>query len=135
MPAARERGCYVFNSDLKVKTPASAYLYPDLSVACDPKFEGDALLNPSMIVEVLAPTTEARDRTEKFDLYATIASLREYVLVATHPPRIEVFLRQDQGWLYRTFHAGRTATFESLGFALDLNPLYVGLPPPDSAGT
>ena len=61
------------------------YAYPDVSVVCGKlqlaDEQKDILLNPIVIFEVLSPSTEQYDRGEKFQLYRTIASLREYVLV------------------------------------------------------
>ncbi len=64
-----------------------AYLYPDAVGLCDDaRFEGDrgmeTLLDPLFVVEVLSPSTEAYDRGRKFELYRSIPSLREYVLVS-----------------------------------------------------
>jgi Uma2 family endonuclease len=58
---------------------------------------GQAVTNPSVIIEVLSESTERYDRDGKFQLYKQIASLREYVLVAQHERRIEVF-RREQAW-------------------------------------
>jgi Uma2 family endonuclease len=58
------------------------------------------LLNPTLIVEVLSPSTENYDRGTKFLHYRTIKSLREYVLIAQDSYRVERFLRQpDNQWL------------------------------------
>lgn len=79
-------GCRVFNADLRIKISASkAYTYADCSVICgEPEFSGDRqdnVLNPVLVVEVLSPSTEGDDRGKKFELYRTIGSLREYLLV------------------------------------------------------
>jgi Uma2 family endonuclease len=97
-----ERPCRVYPSDQRVKIPDTGlYTYPDLSVVCEePQFEEPgrcALLNPTLIVEVLSETTEAYDRGDKFAHYRRVASLREYVLVASNRRRIERFTRQDGG--------------------------------------
>jgi hypothetical protein len=62
------------------------------------------LLNPLVIAEVLSPSTEARDRGEKFLQYQTIQSLQEYLLISQWPRRFESFLKQENGiWAYRAF--------------------------------
>ena len=62
------------------------YTCPDVVAVCgEPRFEDDELdtdLNPTMIVEVLSPTTEAYDRGDKFRQYRELPSLRRYVLIA-----------------------------------------------------
>lgn len=99
------RQCTVAPGDLRVHIPATGlYTYPDLVVVCgEPRFEDqelDTLLNPTLIIEVLSPTTEAYDRGKKFEHYATIESLAEYVLVSQDAPRVEQFVRQEGGsWL------------------------------------
>jgi Uma2 family endonuclease len=83
----RGRPCEVYPADMRVKVSETGlYAYPDVVVVCgEPRFEDehlDTLLNPTVIVDVLSPSTEAYDRGEKFAQYRKLASLREYVLIA-----------------------------------------------------
>ena len=99
-----ERDCEVYTSDMRVKvSPTGAYTYPDVAVVCDaPRFEDtsfDSLLNPTVLVEVLSPSTEAYDRGEKFAHYRQLDSLQEYVLVSQNCVRVEHYLRQGEQWL------------------------------------
>lgn len=102
------RPCRAYTSDTRVKVEAARfYTYPDLSVTCEkPVFdERDrmALLNPTLIVEVLSPSTADYDRGEKFAYYKKLTSLWEYVLVAQDTVRVEHFQRQeDGGWTATT---------------------------------
>jgi Uma2 family endonuclease len=79
------------------------YTYRDVAVVCgEPQFEDselDTLLNPIVIVGVLSPSTEARDRGRKFAHYRRLASLREYVLVAQDRVLVERSTRQGDQWL------------------------------------
>lgn len=59
---------------------------------------GEAITNPVVIVEVLSPSTETRDRGEKFEAYKLLASLKEYVLVSQDERRVEIRRRVEQGW-------------------------------------
>src|SRR5579871_5215748 len=102
----RGGSCQGFNNDLRVRVPAcNAYFYPDVVIVCDePKYELSAglrsLLNPTLIIEALSPSTEMVDRQEKFDCYWTLESLKTYVLVSQDRPRIEIYTRQGSGsWL------------------------------------
>lgn len=101
----RRRSCNVYPSDMRVKTRAMGlYTYPDLSIVCGtPQFEDerrDTLLNPTVIVEVLSPTTESYDRGRKFQHYRTMPSLVEYVLIAQDALHVEHYTRQAEGrWL------------------------------------
>ena len=101
----RQSICSIFASDMRVKVPATGlYTYPDISALCgEPQLEddeADILLNPSLIIEVLSPSTEAYDRGARFDHYRSIESLQTYVLIAQDRAQIELFQRQDTGhWL------------------------------------
>ena len=130
------RSCTVVPSDLRAHIPATGlYTYPDVTVVCgEPRFEEgqemDTLLNPSLIIEVLSPTTEAYDRGKKFEHYDTIESLAEYVLVSQTTPRVEQFTRQEGGrWLF-TATSGLDAKvlFSSIGCELALAEIYHKVP-------
>jgi len=108
-------GCRVFNADLRINIAASkTYTYADCSVVCgEPQLSSDQqdnILNPLLIVEVLSPSTEGYDRGKKFELYRTIASFREYLIVHQDRRRVEHYSRQDDGsWLLRE-HSGDGAS-------------------------
>lgn len=96
----RDRGCRVFPANMRIKVPAAPpYRYPDIVVVCDkPIYEKiggiDTLTNPMLIIEVLSASTEAYDRGDKFTYYKSIASFREYLLVAQHRPHVAQFVKQ-----------------------------------------
>ena len=101
----RDRPCNVYPLDMRVRvSPTGLYTYPDVIVVCgDEQFADDhedTLLNPTVIFEVLSPSTESYDRGKKFRHYRTLDSLREYVLVSQEEPRIEQYVRQPgDEWL------------------------------------
>ncbi|HST63353.1 MAG TPA: Uma2 family endonuclease [Longimicrobium sp.] len=99
-----ETPCDVYPTEMKVKIEASGrYVYPDLTVACDPRFEDDVtdvLLNPLLIVEVLSDSTESYDRGEKFFHYRRLESLREYVLVSQKTCLVECYVRECDFWVF-----------------------------------
>jgi Uma2 family endonuclease len=127
----RDRPCEVYPTDLRVQVAQTGlYTYPDVTVVCgEPRFEDeqlDTLLNPTVILEVLSPTTESYDRGRKFEHYRTLGSLLEYLLVSQSQPRIERFLRQGEGaWLFSDA-AGLEAvlTLPSIGCELALAEVY-----------
>ena len=137
------RPCRVYESNLRVRVPrTSLYTYPDATVICgdrqfdplDPRRE--TVTNPTLIVEVLSPSTETWDRGGKFQNYQQIESLREYVLVSSDKPLVETFRRQNAGsvaWIY-VAAAGPDArvSLASLGVDLPLTEIYSGVefPPP-----
>ena len=98
-----DRTCEVYVNDMRVKVSDSGlYTYPEVVVVCDePRFEDgyfDTLLNPTVIVEVLSPSTEDYDRHGKFHSYQTLESLQEYILVSQNEVHIEQYIRQDEEW-------------------------------------
>ena len=107
------------------------YTYPDVTVVCgEPQFDDPGrrtLLNPTLILEVLSETTEAYDRGDKFAHYRRLASLREYVLVASDRRSIERFTRHENGaeWVLTecTVAAG-SLELPSVGCALSLDRVY-----------
>ncbi len=131
----RGRGCEAFTSNMRVKVPsAPPYRYADLSALCgEAEFEEiggvDALTNPTLIVEVLSPSTEAYDRGDKFTRYKSIASFSEYLLVAQHRPHVTQFFRQADGsWGYNEFNdLDSTVKLASLDCDLPLSEIYEGI--------
>lgn len=90
----RNRGCRRYLTDMRLRvTPVGLYTYPDFMIVCGkPEFIGtDTLLNPSVVVEVLSPSTEAYDRGAKFEYYQALPSLQQYVLVAQDRMSVMVF--------------------------------------------
>jgi Uma2 family endonuclease len=125
------RPCSVLPGDMRVRvSPTGLYTYPDVVVACgQPQFpdeQKDTLLNPSLLVEVLSPSTEAYDRGRKFDHYQSIESLGQYLLVATDRIHADLFTRQAGGpWLFTS--ASRmedSLDLQSVGCRLTLADLY-----------
>jgi Uma2 family endonuclease len=94
--------CKVLGVKMRILAPAAGlYTYPDVIVlrgepALTDKYF-DTLMNPTVIIEVLSPSTEAYDRGKKFQQYRTVDSLREYLLVSQDRPSVEQFIRQDNG--------------------------------------
>jgi Uma2 family endonuclease len=130
----RERGCVAFQSDQQVRSlPTGRVRYPDVTVVCGP-IEGDPadpsgiiITNPTLLVEVLSPSTEEEDRGEKWHDYQQIPALQEYVLVSQFSPRIERYRRQANGtWEYLDVAQGSVELVH--GGALDLERLYADLP-------
>lgn len=136
------RPCEAYQSDMRVKvSPTGLYTYPDVVVVCgQPQLEdeyGDTLLNPTLLVEVLSPSSEAYDRGEKFAHYRRLESLREYLIVAQDQPRIERYVRDGEHWVL-TEASGLDAALDltSIGCRLALADVYDKVPfTPDAAAT
>ena len=99
-----DHSCRVFMCGTLIKISAMGiYTYADISaVRGEPRFEHfddvDSLLNPSMIIEILSPLTEAYDRGDKFEHYRRLESLEEYVLVSQDRMLVERFVRDGAEW-------------------------------------
>ena len=132
------RPCETYSNDMRVRTTPSDYTYPDVVVVCgEPQFEDaglDTLLNPTVVIEVLSKTSEARDRGEKFSDYRAIESVREIVFVSQHKPRVEHYLRQanDEWTLHEVTDPAGAIKLSSIGCTLTLAEIYerVEFPPP-----
>jgi Uma2 family endonuclease len=125
------RPCAALTNDMRVRVEAAdACKYPDVAALCEePQFHderNDVLLNPTLVVEVLSPSTEAYDRGGKFALYRALPSLQEYVLVAQDRLSVEVFTRQpDNRWLLTAYNAlDDQVTFDSIQCRILLNEIY-----------
>ncbi len=136
----RGKPCEAYISDMRVKVdPTGMYTYPDVVAVCgEPHFEDsrvDTLVNPTVIIEVLSPSTEAYDRGDKFAHYRRLESLTDYVLVAQDKLRVEHFVRVgDEGeqWMF-TEISGLDGTLHlaSIGCNVSLRDIYdkVEFPP------
>jgi Uma2 family endonuclease len=98
----------IYTGDMRIKTRADKFRNSDIVLVHDqPEFaneEQDLLLNPTLIVDVLSPSTEQDDRGKKFTDYRMIASLQEFLLIAQDEISVEHYVRQlNNDWLFSTF--------------------------------
>jgi Uma2 family endonuclease len=106
----RGKSCRIVPNDLRVHIPSTnTYTYTDVVVVCGTpqltEAKQDTLINPTLIVEVLSPSTERLDRGVKFNKYQQIPTLREYVLVSQEQPFVEVYTHQKGNlWLYASYN-------------------------------
>ncbi len=124
---ARGGPCRVFISDMKLHVQTwKAYYYPDIMVTCDPSDSHSHFKErPSLVVEVLSPSTESTDRREKMLAYRTLPSLREYVLVATDKRQVECYRRDEQDeWQLAAVSQDEPLLLESAGANLTLDEIY-----------
>ena len=140
----RNRPCRVYSGDMKIMVEATGLVtYPDAVVACEEDRlydqEEDVLLNPTVLVEVLSPSTESYDRGKKSEHYRKIESLKEYVLIAQDRIHIERLTRQPNGqWtLSEVDQAGQSLHLESIDCTLKVDDVYAKVlfgPETESAG-
>lgn len=126
----RGRPCRVHSSDLRVRVRATGLAtYPDVAVVCG-KVElhpedKNTVQNPVVLVEVLSPSTEDYDRTEKLEHYRELDSLAAIVFVAHDRAEIAVHERDARGpWRLSTAREGERLEILSLGCALDVDEIY-----------
>jgi Uma2 family endonuclease len=129
--ALRGKRCNVLSSDQRIAAePGERYVYADAVVVCggaqmEPGSQG-VLANPSVIVEVLSPSTEAYDRGQKWEAYQRLPSLTDYLLVSQTSPRIEQFQRETEAsWRYRVLGPGDSITLAN-GASVPVDAIYEG---------
>jgi Uma2 family endonuclease len=127
----RRKACEVYANEMRVKVTATGlYTYPDVVVVCgEPKFEDkyfDTLLNPTVLIEVLSPSTERYDRIAKSSYYRTLESLAEHLLVAQDEIRLEQYIKQANGqWLlFESTSLDAVVELPSIGCSLALRDVY-----------
>lgn len=127
-----DKASAVVSSDmrLKVDSKSVSFRYPDTMVICgDPSFVDnrfDTVSNPTVIIEVLSPSTALKDHNEKLDEYIKIETVQDYVLISQHEAKVELYTRQAAGkWTY-TQYKGMDANLElpSIACRLALSKLY-----------
>ena len=118
-----------YSSDLRIAIEAAeVFTYADLSVVCDP-IQRDPespshVTNPTVVIEVLSPSTERYDREQKRLYYLQLPSLQEYLLVAQDRCHVEMYRRCGEEWEQLNFGAGDTVPLASIDFALSVDELY-----------
>lgn len=125
--ALRNGPCSVYTSDMRVRLSEKRYVYPDVSVSCDPRDLGtdDILQYPRLIVEILSPSTELYDRDKKASYYRACPTIEEYVLVSTQRRSIEVYHRgQGRFWQFSSFGPDDTIELASLGIRFPIDAIY-----------
>ena len=123
----RGRRCIIYNSDVYVQLSEHYRVCPDVTVSCDPRDRGaqEVIRHPSLVAEVLSPTTEARDRGQKSWQYRSCPSIQEYLLISSEFPLVEVFRREKQGfWSLYTFGLDDTIELTSLGLRFPVAEIY-----------
>lgn len=128
----KDKPCRGFSPNMKVRAGEKGlYAYPDLMIVCGEPVSlderGDVLINPTVIFEVLSPSTEAYDRGEKFERYRThIETLRDYLLVSQDQPRVEHHHRETDGTWTRAEVIGlaQTLSLASIDCSIGLADVY-----------
>lgn len=126
----RGRSCRVFTSDVRIRFSASRYVHPDIAVSCDERdrVDPEAIRYPNLVIEVLSPSTEARDRGQKFADYRACSTIQEYVLINFAYQAVEVCRREkNHFWSFQTFTSGTDVELTSLGIHFPVTDVYEGV--------
>lgn len=130
----RKGGCQIFPSDMRVQAiDQQVYTYPDITIVCGTPLNAEptemTLLNPTVIIEILSPSTEARDRKEKLEYYRTIKSLQAYVLIGQTAPYVQFYSRQTEHFWYVHLIDDITANveFAAIGCTITVGAIYEGI--------
>ena len=119
--------CRLYDSDLRVRPDNDHYFYPDLFVVCaeHPGADTDTEVDdPTLVIEVLSPSTERIDRLSKLRRYAHAPCLREYVLISSRFPGVEVRRLEQGQWISLTYEPDQIVRLESIKLDLDFATIY-----------
>ena len=128
--------CQVFHEGMKVQIGADTVLYPDVFVTCDKADLATEMIfrAPTLVLEVLSPSTQAYDRSHKFALYRGIPSLHEYILVDPDTRRVEAFRRgTDNLWVLHDMSEAVAMEAASIAARVTLADIFDGIDPPPAA--
>ncbi len=116
--------CHVFMSDMKVRVN-DVFYYPDVMVVCGPMdMKSLYQTEPTLIVEVLSVSTEAKDRLEKLVAYQSLQSVQEYVLLAQDKVKVEIYRRDKNEWNIESLSYGDTINLTSVGYTGSVEMFY-----------
>ncbi|MBL8349985.1 MAG: Uma2 family endonuclease [Burkholderiaceae bacterium] len=124
--------CQVFSEGMKVQIADDTILYPDLFVTCDKADLATEVIfrAPTLVIEVLSPSTQGYDRSQKFALYRRIESLQEYILVDPETRRVDGFRRGADGlWVLHDMSQDEAMVCASIGCRVALADVFQGLEP------
>ncbi|MGA1264161.1 MAG: Uma2 family endonuclease [Prochlorothrix sp.] len=135
--ALRGSDCAVRSGNVKVSYQEQFYYYPDAFVTCDPRDRTDRQIKryPKLIAEVLSPSTQEFDQTTKFEDYAQIATLEDYLLLHQTQLRVEVRRRGGGGsWQVVVYGPGSVIKLPSVGVEVAIEVLYQGVSGTEDGG-
>ncbi len=127
--ALRKSSCRVYNSDIRLQLSQSRYVYPDVTVSCDERDHGpgDTIHYPRVVFEVLSPSTEVIDRIKKLAYYRECPTIQEYVMIDSQKKLIEMYRREEDGWMLQATDQKNALLLKSLGINLSVEEIYEGV--------
>lgn len=124
--------CRVSTSDLKVRIEETDLsTFPDAVVVCGERtvsnIDGNAVTNPTLLVEVTSPSTEDYDRGEKLRHYKHLEGLKAVLFVSHRRAQITIVERTASGWTERDVHAGEDVVLAEPSCRFALDEIYRGI--------
>jgi Uma2 family endonuclease len=119
--------CKVYNVDMKLQLSESRYVYPDITITCDPRDqepEDNRTHYPSVVVEVLSPGTEMVDRGKKLLYYQAHATISDYLLIDSQSILVQVYHREKSRWTLSTYGLKDEVPIESLEIQFSVKDAY-----------
>lgn len=116
--------CRVYGSDMKLRSEAEIFYYPDIMVVCEDPADEYFETSPCIVVEVVSPSTARKDRLEKRFAYLALESLQLYLLVDSRRREVTGYYRQANGWEERAFSEGDEIPVPCVDTTLTFNTLY-----------
>jgi len=111
--------------------------YGDGSIICGrpdhPAHDGQATTNPTVVIEVLSPSSEGDDDGDKRSDFQSLASLEAYVLVAQDERRVKVYRRSGGEWTPATYRDGDSFELPTLAMPILVADIYSGILDPAGA--
>jgi len=119
--------CKVYNVDMQLQLSESRYVYPDLTVTCDPRDqepEDNRTHYPTVVLEVLSPSTEVVDRGKKLLYYQAHPTIQDYIMVDSLRILVEVYHREKGRWTLTTYGLRDEVPVESLSIRFSVRDAY-----------
>lgn len=133
----RNSSCLVYDSDACFQVAEDRYVYPNVTVSCDPQDsdenseEGEedlkTLRNPRFVAEVHSPSTKGFDLDEKLTLYQDHPSIQEFLYISTTKPKVRIYRRESNNrWIIYILNLEDEVELTSLGVRFPVAELYRG---------
>jgi Uma2 family endonuclease len=125
------KSCRPYGSDKRMNIPENTlFTYPDISIYCNELIHSDVdedtSISPTVIIEILSPSTKNYDRGKKFNLYKDIPTLKEYIMIDSESVLVEAYyINENKNWeLKEHKEITDVLSFVSLGFDVALVNIY-----------
>lgn len=134
----RGTGCRVYSTDMRLHVASmGSYVYPDVMVTCSAadRAQRQVKSEPTLVVEVLSPSTASYDRGTKSFHYLQIPTMREIVLIDAARRVTQIYRRHDaSNWTLAQYAPGQPVTFESVGMSFTAEELFADVDEDENGG-